>query len=211
MTEYQDKHIMTHEETPMHEDYLLISNQERKDLIAFHFKEIMLALGLDLNNDSLNGTPHRVAKMYVDEIFSGLYPENKPSVSIFENSYQYGRLLVEKNITIYSACEHHFLPIVGQAHVGYVSNGHVVGLSKINRLVQYYCRRPQVQERLTLQIARDLQKILNTEDVIVVIDAKHLCVSMRGVEDTTSSTVTMEYGGCFNHEARRKEFLDLIN
>nr|BFF38862.1 GTP cyclohydrolase I FolE [Tenacibaculum mesophilum] len=158
----------------------------------------MQTIGLDLNNDSLKGTPQRVAKMYIDEIFSGLNPANKPKIALFENRYQYNQMLVEKDIQFYSNCEHHFVPIIGKAHVAYVSSGKVIGLSKLNRIVQFYAKRPQVQERLTNQIARDLQEILQTEDVAVIIDAKHLCVSSRGVKDDSSSTVTCFYGGIFN-------------
>ena len=158
----------------------------------------MDVLGLDLTDDSLKGTPSRVAKMYVDEIFSGLNPFNKPKVALFENKYQYNQMLVEKNITFYSNCEHHFVPIFGKAHIAYISSGKVIGLSKLNRIVQYFSQRPQVQERLTNQIGRELVEILGTEDVAVIIDAKHLCVSSRGIKDDTSSTVTAYYGGAFN-------------
>ena len=165
---------------------------------------------MDLNDDSISGTPLRVAKMYVKELFGGLHPDKKPKASTFKNSYKYGEMLVEKNITLYSTCEHHFLPIVGKAHVAYISNGSVVGLSKINRIVDYYAKRPQVQERLTLQIVQELQKVLNTKDVACVIDAKHLCVNSRGVSDISSSTVTSEFGGSFKKEDKKLEFLDYI-
>jgi GTP cyclohydrolase I len=167
-------------------------------------------LGLDLTDDSLKGTPRRVAKMYVKELFNGLDPANKPTLSIFENKYQYNKVLVEKDITFYSACEHHFLPIIGKAHVGYIAKDRVIGLSKINRIVQYYSKRPQVQERLTLQIANELRETLGTDDVIVIIDAEHLCVSSRGVKDQTSSTVTIEYSGVFEDLDKRNEFLKLL-
>ena len=170
----------------------------------------METLGLDLTDDSLNGTPNRVAKMFVKEIFGGLDPEAKPSASTFENKYQYGEMLVEKNITVYSTCEHHLLPIVGRAHVAYISNGTVVGLSKMNRIVDYYARRPQVQERLTIQIVKELQEVLGTEDVACVIDAKHLCVNSRGIKDIESSTVTSEFGGKFKNKEVKREFLDYI-
>jgi GTP cyclohydrolase I len=155
----------------------------------------------------LRGTPKRVAKMYVKEIFNGLNPANKPKMALFENKYKYNEMLVEKNISFYSNCEHHFVPIMGKAHIAYISNGTVVGLSKLNRLVDYFAKRPQVQERLTMQIAKELQKDLGTEDVAVLIDAKHLCVASRGVEDDTSSTVTAFYGGKFKDEKVREEFL----
>jgi GTP cyclohydrolase I len=167
-------------------------------------------LGLDLTDDSLRGTPHRVAKMFVKEIFSGLDPKNKPKMSSFDNKYKYGEMLVEKNITLYSTCEHHLLPIVGRAHVAYISTGKVIGLSKMNRIVDYYAKRPQVQERLTMQIVNELKKALNTEDVACVIDAKHLCVNSRGLQDIESSTVTSEFGGQFKDPNVRREFLDYI-
>ena len=170
----------------------------------------METLGLDLTDDSLQGTPNRVAKMFVKEIFGGLDPDKKPSASTFENKYKYGEMLVEKNITVYSTCEHHLLPIVGKAHVAYISNGTVVGLSKMNRIVDYFAKRPQVQERLTIQIVEELQKVLNTKDVACVIDAKHLCVNSRGIRDTESSTVTSEFGGKFKSKKTRREFLDYI-
>ena len=172
--------------------------------------EILHTLGMDLTDDSLKGTPKRVAKMFVNEIFSGLHPDNKPKASTFENKYKYGEILVEKNITLYSTCEHHLLPIVGKAHVAYISNGSVVGLSKMNRIVQYYAQRPQVQERLTLQVVEELQKVLKTKDVACVIDAKHLCVNARGISDITSSTVTAEFGGVFKQQDKKQEFLDYI-
>ena len=179
-------HLFTSLETPMVKDAFTKSDSEKKEIIAFHFSEIMKALDLDLTDDSLKGTPERVAKMYIEEIFSGLNPKNKPKMALFDNKYQYNQMLVEKNITFYSNCEHHFVPIFGKAHVAYISSGKVIGLSKLNRIVQYYAKRPQVQERLTMQIAEDLKKALGTEDVAVIIDAKHLCVSSRGVQDESS-------------------------
>lgn len=195
--EIGDDHIYTGLETPMKSDAFVMSDVEKKDKISNLFAQIMDVMGLDLTDDSLKGTPKRVAKMYIEEIFSGLNPENKPMIALFENKYQYNQMLVEKNITFYSNCEHHFVPIMGQAHIAYVSSGKVIGLSKLNRIVQYYAKRPQVQERLTNQIAIDLKAILNTEDIAVIIDAKHLCVSSRGVKDDTSATVTSYYGGVF--------------
>ena len=165
---------------------------------------------MDLSDDSIKGTPDRVAKMFVNEIFSGLNPKNKPKSSTFENKYKYGEILIEKNITLYSTCEHHLLPIYGKAHVGYISNGNVVGLSKMNRIVDYFSRRPQVQERLTLQIVEELQKVLNTKDVACVIDAKHMCVNSRGINDISSSTITSEFGGKFKNKQTKREFLDFL-
>jgi GTP cyclohydrolase I len=196
--EIGDDHLFTGLKTPMQPDAFKISDEEKKEKIAILFKEIMNVMGLDLTDDSLKGTPKRVAKMYIEEIFSGLNPANKPKVALFDNKYQYNQMLVEKNITFYSNCEHHFVPIMGKAHVAYISSGKVIGLSKLNRIVQYYAKRPQVQERLTNQIAEELKKILNTENVAVIIDAKHLCVSSRGIKDDTSSTVTSFFGGAFN-------------
>ena len=188
--EIGDDHLYTGIETPMREDAFALSNAEKKEKIADLFGQIMDVMGLDLEDDSLKGNPKRVAKMYIDEIFSGLNPANKPKVALFDNKYQYNQMLVEKDITFYSNCEHHFVPIIGRAHVAYISSGKVIGLSKLNRIVQYFAKRPQVQERLTNQIALELQSILETEDVAVIIDAKHLCVSSRGIKDDTSATVT---------------------
>jgi GTP cyclohydrolase I len=187
-----------------------MSDAEKKKTIEFHFSKIMETLGLDLTDDSLKGTPQRVAKMYVDEIFSGLNPNNKPKVALFDNKYQYNDMLVEKNISFYSNCEHHFVPIFGRAHIAYISSGKVIGLSKLNRIVQYFSKRPQVQERLTIQIAHELQNVLGTEDIAVYIDAKHLCVSSRGIKDDTSSTVTVFYSGAFKNESVKNEFLKYI-
>lgn len=204
-----ESHLMTSIETPLKKDAFEISDDEKVEKIKGCFKEIMETLGLDLEDDSLRGTPYRVAKMYVKELFSGLDPKNKPSISTFDNKYQYSKMLVEKNIEFESACEHHFLPMRGKAHVGYISSGKVIGLSKMNRIVQYYGKRPQVQERLTIQILKELQSALNTQDVIVILDAEHFCVSTRGVQDKSSSTVTIEYGGEFNEQSQRDSFLKL--
>jgi GTP cyclohydrolase I len=206
-----ENHIGTSVETPLREDAFALSDKEKMKKISQHFRVIMETLGLDLNDDSLSGTPDRVAKMYVKEIFSGLNPANKPALALFENKYQYNQMLVEKNITLFSNCEHHFVPIIGKAHVAYISSGKVIGLSKLNRIVQYFAQRPQVQERLTMQIANELKEALGTEDVAVVIDASHLCVSSRGIKDTTSSTVTAEYSGKFLEVATRNEFLKYIH
>jgi len=206
-----DDHISTALETPMVENAFELSDDEKIARIEHHFAEIMKTMGLDLTDDSLKGTPRRVAKMYIKEVFTGLNPKNMPSVALFNNKYKYKEMLVEKNITVKSFCEHHFVPIIGVAHVAYVSNGNVIGLSKINRIVQYYAKRPQVQERLTVQIANELKKILKTEDVAVIIDAKHMCVSMRGVEDETSSTVTSSYHGTFQQEERKQELFKYLD
>jgi GTP cyclohydrolase IA len=208
--EIGDEHISTGIETPMLDDAFVMSDEEKIRKIEFHFREIMETLGLDLRDDSLKGTPERVAKMYVKEIFSGLDPANKPKIALFENRYRYDQMLVEKDITFYSNCEHHFVPIFGKAHLAYISNGKVIGLSKLNRIVQYYAKRPQVQERLTIQIARELQEVLQTEDVAVIIDAKHLCVSSRGVQDSNAATVTSFYGGKFLEDATKQEFLRYV-
>lgn len=208
--EIGDNHILTSIDTPMHADAFALSDEEKMEKIAFHFKEIMHTLGLDLNDDSLKGTPARVAKMYVKEVFQGLNPANKPSIKLFENKYQYNEMLVEKNITLHSFCEHHFVPIVGKAHVAYISNGEVIGLSKINRIVDYFARRPQVQERLTVQIAEELKRLLKTEDVAVVIDASHMCVSLRGVQDASSSTVTSAFHGKFKSAEAKNQFFKHI-
>lgn len=204
-----DNHLMTSTETPMVPDAFEKSDEEKIDLIQEHFKAIMETLGLNLEDDSLKGTPYRVAKMYVYELFEGLNPKNKPSISVFDNKYQYSKMLIEKDISFNSACEHHFLPMRGKVHIGYISSGKVIGLSKMNRIVQYYGKRPQVQERLTLQILKELQDALETKSVIVVVDAEHLCVSTRGVKDETSSTITLEYDGDFSNENQRIEFLKL--
>ena len=205
-----DNHIGTSSETPMREDAFRLNSNEKIEIIIDDVRHIMETLGLDLSDDSLSGTPKRVAKMFVNEIFSGLDPKNKPKASTFQNKYNYDEMLVEKNITVYSTCEHHLLPIVGRAHVAYISNGTVVGLSKMNRIVDYYAKRPQVQERLTIQIVRELQSVLNTKDVACVIDAKHLCVNSRGIRDIESSTVTSEFGGKFKNKEVRQEFLNYI-
>ncbi|HLV15693.1 MAG TPA: GTP cyclohydrolase I FolE [Xanthomarina sp.] len=205
-----DNHVGTSSDTPMREDAFKLTNEEKIDIIKDDVLHIMETLGLDLTDDSLKGTPNRVAKMFVREIFGGLDPSKKPNASTFDNKYQYGEMLVEKNITVYSTCEHHLLPIVGKAHVAYISNGTVVGLSKMNRIVDYYAKRPQVQERLTIQIVKELQEVLNTQDVACVIDAKHLCVNSRGIRDTESSTITSEFGGKFKDIETKREFLDYI-
>lgn len=205
-----DEHVLTSYETPIRADAFDKSDDQKIDEIALHFKSIMEVLGLDLTDDSLQGTPYRVAKMYVQEIFSGLNPTNRPSIALFENKYQYNEMLVEKNITFYSNCEHHFVPIMGKAHVAYISNGSVIGLSKLNRIVQYFAKRPQVQERLTVQIGEEIKRVLGIEDVAVLIDAKHLCVSSRGIKDESSATVTSFYSGKFSGEATKREFLQAI-
>jgi GTP cyclohydrolase I len=206
-----DEHISTSIDTPLRKDAFEISDNEKINKIESHFREIMETLGLDLTDDSLNGTPHRVAKMYVEEIFSGLSPANKPKIALFENKYQYNQMLIEKDITFYSNCEHHFVPIIGKAHLAYISSGKVIGLSKLNRIVNYFAKRPQVQERLTMQIAKELQDILGTKDVAVLIDAKHLCVSSRGIKDNSSATVSSFYDGKFLEEKTREDFLKYVS
>lgn len=209
--EIGDQHILSSINTPLRDDAFDISDDEKIERIQAHFLQIMDILGLDLTDDSLKGTPYRVAKMYVKEIFGGLNPANKPKNTLFENKYQYNEMLVEKNIVLQSTCEHHFLPIYGKAHVAYMANGQVIGLSKINRIVQYYAKRPQVQERLSIQILEELKLALGTEDVAVYIDAKHMCVSTRGIKDNSSSTITSSYSGKFKEENTRKEFLTAIH
>lgn len=208
--EIGDEHVSTSVKTPLRTDAFEMDDDLKMELIEKHFTEIMHILGLDLDDDSLRGTPYRVAKMYVKEIFSGLDPRNKPEIKLFENKYNYNEMLVEKNISFYSNCEHHFVPIIGKAHIAYISSGYVIGLSKIHRIVNYYSKRPQVQERMTIQIANELKHVLRTDDVAVVIDAEHLCVSSRGIEDTTSSTVTSHYSGKFTEDGHKQEFLKHI-
>lgn len=205
-----NEHIGSSSETPLRPDAFELSDIEKIALIKEDVQHIMQTLGMDLTDDSLKGTPTRVAKMFVQEIFSGLHPDRRPKASTFENKYKYSEMLVEKNINVYSTCEHHLLPIVGKAHIAYISNGTVVGLSKMNRIVDYYAKRPQVQERLTMQIVKEMQLVLKTEDVACVIDAKHLCVNSRGIRDIDSSTVTSEFGGAFKNPETRGEFLDYI-
>lgn len=206
-----DSHLSADLRTPLRSDAFALSDEEKIAGIAEHFHEIMQLLGLDLTDDSLKGTPNRVAKMYVQEWFRGLDPKHRPDVKLFDNRYGYQQMLVEKDITVFSCCEHHFVPIMGKAHVAYLPGEHVVGLSKLNRVVQYYARRPQVQERLTRQIAEELKHSLRTESVAVLIEADHLCVMSRGVNDTGSSTLTAEYGGLFkDDQALRAEFLRMV-
>lgn len=205
-----ENHIATNSENPIRKDAFDLTDEQKIELIKKDVEKILYTLGMDLNDDSIKGTPTRVAKMFVKEIFGGLNPNKLPKASTFSNNYNYGQMLVEKNITLYSTCEHHLLPIIGKAHIAYISNGSVVGLSKMNRIVDYFAKRPQVQERLTMQIVQELQKVLNTPDVACVIDAKHLCVNSRGIRDIESSTVTSEYGGKFKNESTKREFLDHI-
>ena len=208
--EMGENHHFTSIDTPLHSDAFKIDDDLKIELIEKNFKEIMHVLGLDLNDESLKDTPRRVAKMYVKEVFSGLNPDNKPKATAFTNNFKFKEMLVEKDITIYSYCEHHFVPIYGKAHIAYFPNGHVIGLSKLNRIAQYYAKRPQVQERLTIQIANELKEALGTEDVAVVIDANHMCVASRGVNDVNSSTVTSSFNGKFLNEAVRSELLKHI-
>jgi len=206
-----DDHVGSSYETPLRADAFALDDDEKIVRIEKHFREIMTILGLDLNDDSLNGTPRRVAKMYVKEVFAGLNPKNRPHARLFDNKYNYDQMLVEKDITFYSHCEHHFVPIYGKCHVAYFSNGKVIGLSKINRIVQYFSKRPQVQERLTVQIGKEMERVLQSADVGVVIDANHMCVASRGVGDTNSKTGTAYFSGKFNDENTKREFLNYIN
>jgi GTP cyclohydrolase I len=208
--EIGDNHIATNAKNPIREDAFILSDEQKIESIKKDVENILTTLGMDLTDDSIKGTPNRVAKMFVKELFGGLNPSRKPSASTFDNNFKYGEMLVEKNIIVYSTCEHHLLPIIGRAHVAYISKGRVIGLSKMNRIVTYYAKRPQVQERLTMQIVQELQIALGTEDVACVIDAKHLCVNSRGINDIESSTVTSEFGGQFKTEKTKREFLDYI-
>ena len=208
--EIGENHVASSAQNPLRADAFDISDEEKINRIQKNVKEILLTLGMDLEDDSLQGTPKRVAKAFVNELFMGLNPENMPKASTFENNYNYGEMLVEKNIVVYSTCEHHLLPIIGRAHVSYISNGKVIGLSKMNRIVEYFAKRPQVQERLTMQIVQALQEALGTDDVACVIDAKHLCVNSRGIKDIQSSTVTSEFGGKFKEKETKKEFLHYL-
>lgn len=214
ISDLDDQHGETHSgnlyENPLRADAFEKSDEEKIAIIEQHFTHIMDALGLDLTDDSLRGTPKRVAKAFVKEMFAGLHPDRKPSASTFDNKYKYGEMLVEKNIIVYSTCEHHFLPIVGRAHIAYISAGKVIGLSKMNRIVDYFAKRPQVQERMTKQIVHAMQEALGTKDVACVVDAKHLCVNSRGIRDIDSSTVTAEYGGAFQQDSVKREFLEFI-
>jgi len=211
LEDVDNDHLTNSAKTPIRDDAFELSDEAKILSIQKDFASILHTLGMDLNDDSIKGTPLRVAKMFVKEIFGGLHPKRRPKLSTFENNYNYGEMLVEKNITVYSTCEHHLLPIVGKAHVAYISNGKVIGLSKMNRIVEYFAKRPQVQERLTMQVVQALQDALNTEDVACVIDAKHLCVNSRGINDIASSTVTSEFGGKFKQPEVKREFLDYIN
>ncbi|MCE7068435.1 GTP cyclohydrolase I FolE [Dyadobacter sp. CY326] len=208
--EIGNDHVFSSIETPMRADAFAMDDDLKIELIEKHFRHIMEIMGLDLTDDSLKGTPKRVAKMYITEVFSGLDPKNKPAITLFENKYKYDQMLVEKDISVFSNCEHHFVPIYGKAHVAYISSGKVIGLSKLNRIVEYFSKRPQVQERLTVQIANELKEALQTEDVAVVIDAQHMCVQSRGIRDSGSSTVTAFYGGKFLEEVTKKEFLSYL-
>ncbi len=208
--ELGENHVGTSAKTPLRADAFEISDEEKINKIQESVKDILHTLGMDLTDDSIQGTPKRVAKAFVNELFMGLNPKNKPSASTFENNYNYGEMLVEKNIVVYSTCEHHLLPIIGRAHVAYISNGKVIGLSKMNRIVEFFAKRPQVQERLTMQVVQAMQEALGTQDVACVIDAKHLCVNSRGIKDIESSTVTAEFGGKFKEKDTKREFLDYL-
>jgi GTP cyclohydrolase IA len=197
-------------DSPLRPDAFDVDDKTKIALIEQHFREILTVLGLDLEDDSLKNTPRRVAKMYVREIFSGLNPCNKPKVSLFENQFDYNKMIIERDITVHSNCEHHFVPFMGKAHVGYFSSGKVIGLSKINRVVHYFCNRPQLQERLTLQIIHELKDMIGTEDIAVLIKAKHMCVASRGIQDDSTNTITAEYFGKFNDPDVKSEFLKLV-
>ena len=208
--EIGENHVATSAENPIRSDAFDISDEEKIVKIEKSVKDILHTLGMDLTDDSIQGTPKRVAKAFINEMFMGLNPKNKPKASTFDNNYNYGEMLVEKNIVLYSTCEHHLLPIIGRAHVAYISGGKVIGLSKMNRIVEYFSKRPQVQERLTMQIVQAMQEALGTKDVACVIDAKHLCVNSRGIKDIESSTVTSEFGGKFKEKETKKEFLQYL-
>jgi len=208
--EIGENHVATSAENPIRPDAFDISDEEKIVKIEKSVKDILHTLGMDLTDDSIQGTPKRVAKAFINEMFMGLNPKNKPKASTFDNNYNYGEMLVEKNIVLYSTCEHHLLPIIGRAHVAYISGGKVIGLSKMNRIVEYFSKRPQVQERLTMQIVQAMQEALGTKDVACVIDAKHLCVNSRGIKDIESSTVTSEFGGKFKEKETKKEFLQYL-
>ena len=208
--EIGENHIATSAESPIRPDAFDISDQEKIEKIQESVKDILITLGMDLTDDSMRGTPKRVAKAFVNEMFMGLNPKNMPKASTFDNNYNYGEMLVEKNIVVYSTCEHHLLPIIGRAHVAYISDGKVIGLSKMNRIVEYFSKRPQVQERLTMQIVQAMQEALGTDDVACIVDAKHLCVNSRGIKDIESSTVTAEFGGKFKNKETKREFLDYV-
>ena len=209
--EQGDNHLLTSIDTPLRDDAFELSDEEKIEKIQIYFEKIMITLGLDLNDDSLKGTPHRVAKMYVKEMCSGLNPDSKPKVSLFDNKYEYNKMIIEKNINFYSNCEHHFLPIIGKAHIGYISSGQVIGLSKMHRIVNHFSKRPQVQERMTVQIFNELKNTLQTDDIGLLIDADHLCVASRGIQDITSSTITFQSGGQFKNDQKWSDFLSLIN
>ena len=209
--EQGDNHLLSSIDTPLRDDAFELTDEEKIEKIQIYFEKIMLTLGLDLNDDSLKGTPYRVAKMYVKEMCSGLNPASKPKVSLFDNKYEYNKMIIEKNINFYSNCEHHFLPIIGKAHIGYISSGQVIGLSKMHRIVNHFAKRPQVQERMTVQIFNELKNTLQTDDIGLLIDADHLCVASRGIQDITSSTITFQSSGQFKNDQKWSDFLSLIN
>jgi GTP cyclohydrolase I len=209
--EIGDDHISSNIfDTPLRPDAFDMDDETKMEKIEGHFREIMQIMGLDLTDDSLSGTPRRVAKMYVKELFSGLNPKNMPALTHFNNHYKYNEMLVERDIMFHSNCEHHFVPIIGKAHVAYIANGQVIGLSKLHRVVNHFARRPQVQERMTIQIGEALKTVLGTESVAVILDADHMCVSSRGINDQTSSTVTTFYGGEFMKPDLRNEFIKMV-
>lgn len=206
-----DLHNSINPNTPIDVDKVKLPDDEKIEKIEEKIRDILDVLGLDLNDQSIEGTPYRVARMWVKELFFGLKEENKPIVSTFKNDYHYDEMVMAKNIGLHSTCEHHLLPIVGKAHIAYYSRKDVIGLSKINRIVNYYAKRPQVQERLTSQIAHEIKNSLGTLDVACLIDAKHMCVNSRGVKDVGCSTVTSTYLGKFQQVEIKKEFLHQIS
>lgn len=206
-----DPHAVLKKVTPTPTVENKLSNEEKKKKIEGLFTEIMQTLGLDLTDDSLRETPHRVSKMFVDEVFWGLQEANFPKITIVENKFDYDHAVVEINIVTNSHCEHHFVPIIGKTHIAYVPNKKVIGLSKLNRIVDYFAKRPQIQERLTLQIHQALCEILETQDVAVVTDAMHSCVKTRGIKDVTSMTRTSKLSGVFKEDtSHRVEFMNSI-
>jgi GTP cyclohydrolase I len=189
-----------HLETPLVAESFVVPESEKVEKIAHHVKEILKTLGLNVEDPSLKDTPRRVAEMYVYELFRGLDLTNKPEVRLFPNQYGYQEPVIQCNISVKSVCEHHLVPFLGVAHVGYMPGDHVIGLSKLNRIVDFYSRRPQVQERLTNQIAFELKRILHTEDVFVIIEAEHFCVKIRGIQDQDALTITSHFSGIFQSQ-----------
>lgn len=199
-----------HLESPLLPESFVVPESEKVEKISYHFKEIMKILGLNVEDPSIKDTPKRVAEMYIYELFKGLDLTNKPEVRLFPNPYEYQEPVIQRNISVKSICEHHFIPFIGVAHVGYMPKEHVIGLSKLSRIVDFYSRRPQVQERLTEQIAFELKRILNTEDVFVIIEAEHFCVKIRGIQDQESITVTSHFSGIFQNPEMKSQIWQSI-